>query len=376
MANGITLKLLIGPAVAVPVSEPILAALTDVQVVSASGEEPSGFELRFTVSRRSSLHTLFLVAGGAMPPIVRVIVAVTVRGTQTVLMDGVMTEQSMAPGPDASHATLSLRGTDLSAVMNLIDFSGLPYPAMPLFARVALIIAKYTPLGIIPLVIPPIVSDIPIPTNQIPQHRGRDLAYLRYLARRSGYVFYVEPGPALGTSTAYWGPEIKIGAPQPALNVDMDALTNVESLEFRVEKDRKTTPLVRIQEEKSKAPIELPIPDISPLNPPLGRIPPLPPIVAPVEGTDQASPLTAVMMGLAEASRTSDAVFGSGTLDVLRYGRVLKARQLVGVRGSGEAFDGLYYVSKVTHRIRRGEYKQTFELKRNGLVSTVPVVPV
>jgi hypothetical protein len=82
------------------------------------------------------------------------------------------------------------------------------------------------------------------------------------------------------------------------------------------------------------------------------------------------------MMGLAEASRTSDAVFATGSLNVLRYGRILKARQLVGVRGAGPAFDGLYYVKSVTHSIKRGEYKQSFELARNGLLSTVPkVVP-
>jgi len=126
----------------------------------------------------------------------------------------------------------------------------------------------------------------------------------------------------------------------------------------------------------SGVPLELPIPDITPLNPPLGLIPPLPVRIEPVKGTDQASPLTAVMMGLAEASRTSDSVFGSGTLDVLRYGNILKSRKLVGVRGAGMAFDGLYYVSKVTHNIKRGEYKQSFELKRNGLISTIPVVPV
>ena len=40
------------------------------------------------------------------------------------------------------------------------------------------------------------------------------------------------------------------------------------------------------------------------------------------------------------------------------------------------AFDGLYYVSSVTHNIRRGEYKQSFTLARNGLVSTLPQVPV
>jgi len=239
MGNGINLKLMIGPAFPVPVPEPVLAALTDVQVASASGEEDSGFELKFTLSKRSILQTLFLISGGAMPPLVRVVIAVNYRGVDTVIMDGLMTEQSVSPGSNPGQSVLTLRGTDLSAAMNLIDFSGLPYPAMPLFARVALVLAKYAALGVIPLVIPPIVTDVPVPTDQIPAHQGKDLEYVRYLAHRCGYVFYVEPGPAIGISTAYWGPEIKIGLPQPALNVDMDAFTNVESLHFRVEKDKK-----------------------------------------------------------------------------------------------------------------------------------------
>jgi hypothetical protein len=62
-------------------------------------------------------------------------------------------------------------------------------------------------------------------------------------------------------------------------------------------------------------------------------------------------------------------------LNVLRYGRILKARELVGVRGAGLAFDGLYYVKSVTHNIKKGEYKQDFQLARNGLISTLPKVP-
>ena len=78
------------------------------------------------------------------------------------------------------------------------------------------------------------------------------------------------------------------------------------------------------------------------------------------------------MIGLAKAARWAEAVTGTGSLDVLRYGRLLKARQLVGVRGVGPAFDGLHYVTSVTHKIKRGEYKQSFELSRNGLISTLP----
>jgi hypothetical protein len=47
----------------------------------------------------------------------------------------------------------------------------------------------------------------------------------------------------------------------------------------------------------------------------------------------------------------------------------------VGVRGAGLAYDGLYYVKSVTHDLKRGEYKQSFTLTRNALVSITPVVP-
>ena len=59
----------------------------------------------------------------------------------------------------------------------------------------------------------------------------------------------------------------------------------------------------------------------------------------------------------------------SGTLDVLRYGRLLKARRLVGVRGAGIAYDGLYYVQSVTSTLKRGEFKQSFDAdaQRPGL---------
>jgi hypothetical protein len=60
---------------------------------------------------------------------------------------------------------------------------------------------------------------------------------------------------------------------------------------------------------------------------------------------------------------------------VLRYGGILQARQLVGVRGAGLAFDGLYYVESTKHQLKLGEYKQSFTLKRNALVSNVPAVP-
>ena len=374
MANGIHLTLMAGPAVPVPVPQSVLDALTSVKVTTTAGEA-NGFQLAFTLNNRSPLQTFFLLSGGAMLPILRVVIVVTVNGKAEVLMDGVVTNNEITPGADPGHSTLTLTGKDLTQVMDYIDFSGFPFPAMPPEARVALILAKYAVLGIIPMVIPSVLIDVPIPTDRIPTQSGKDLAYIKALADEVGYVFYLDPGPAPGVSVAYWGPEIKVGAPQPALTINMDNQTNVESLTFRFDGDKKTLPIVFVQNPQTRIPIPIPIPDITPLNPPLGAVPPIPKNVTMITETAKYSPLRGALIGLAKAAKTSDAVFGSGTLDVLRYGRVLKARQLVGVRGTGLAFDGLHYVKSVTHNIKRGEYKQSFTLTRNGLVSTLPNVP-
>jgi hypothetical protein len=260
--------------------------------------------------------------------------------------------------------------------MDLIEIPGIPYPAMPPSVRVLAVLAKYAALGVIPLVIPSILDIPPLPMQKIPQQKGSDYEYVKLLASQAGYVFYLEPGPTPGTSKAYWGPEIRIGEAQPALTTNMDALSNVEQLSFRFDKEQKITPLVYFQESTTKAPIIVPIPDVTPLNPPLGLVPPLPPKLVQLKDTAHLGPIQALMAGISYAAQHSDSVFGDGSLDVAKYGRLLKSRQLVGVRGAGTPFDGLYYVKRVTHEIERGSYKQSFSLARNALISTVSTVPV
>jgi hypothetical protein len=107
--------------------------------------------------------------------------------------------------------------------MTYLPMDGLPFPAMPLNVRVMAILAKYMVLGIVPLVIPPLITDVSLPTEQIDRQNGNDLDYIKCLAESVGYEFYVDPGPLPLQSTAYWGPSLRIGAPQPALNTNMDA---------------------------------------------------------------------------------------------------------------------------------------------------------
>lgn len=374
MLKGINLQLYVGPLVPIPASRAVMDALTDVEVTIRDVDR-SGFQLSFTLSTNSPLHTIFLLAGGSPIPILRVVIVAIFNGSPNVLIDGVVTNTQILPGADGRHATLSVTGEDLTVLMDKIDFSGFPFPALPAEGRVALLLLKYAVLGILPLVIPSILIDVPIPVTRIPSQKGTDLAYIKALAANVGYVFYIDPGPRPGLNVAYWGPQIKVGIPQPALNIDMDAHTNVETLSFTFDNHLNAIPTVFWYEEKSKIPVVIPIPPITPLNPPLGLIPPIPTRLEPVsDDLSKRSLLEAIMIGVGKASQWAEAVTGRGDLDVVRYGHILKARQLVGVRGAGLAYDGLYYVKSVTHKIKRGEYKQSFELSRNGLISTVPRV--
>jgi hypothetical protein len=371
--ESVVLNLLIGPAVPVPAPREAIEALESAEVnVSARG--PGGFQLTFRAPPRSPLVTGLLLAGGGLPPLLRAVVALTIGGRVEVLIDGVVTNHQFSTGSRGAPGTLTLTGSDLTAAMDWVRFDGMPYPAMPVEARVALILAKYAALGVVPVIVPRVLADVPNPLNRIPRHQGTDLKYLSSLAASAGYTFYLEPGAVPGSSLAYWGPERKLGAPQASLNVDMDVHTNVESLSFRFNNEARTQYVVMVQEPLTKLPIPIPIPDVSLVNPPLGLVPPLPKRFEVLESAN-LDPIEAALRGLGKQARSAEAVTAGGSLDVLRYGRVLRPRRVVGVRGAGDAFDGLYFVESVNSTIRPGEFKQGFQLSRNGLVSTVPRVP-
>jgi hypothetical protein len=174
---------------------------------------------------------------------------------------------------------------------------------------------------------------------------------------------------------AYWGPQIRVGIPQPSLNVNMDSWTNVETLNFRYQPQSSVLPIVFIQDQTTKIVLPLPIPPVTPFNPPLGLAVPIPQKVEQLKKTAKLPIAQALMLAMAKSVENADMVTGDGTLDVLRYGQVLRARSLIGVRGAGIAFDGMHFVDSTTHKLKPGEYKQSFVLKRNALISNLPLVP-
>ena len=370
MLRGIHLTLLIGPLVPIPAPQSVMDAVASVQVTS--GKDQSGFQITFAVSKKSPLLTTMLPAGYLDPMVTRVIIIVTLGGIPNVLMDGIVTRQEVQPSNEPGQSTLTVTGEDLSVLMDVVQkiFS---YPAMPEVAQIYTALAPYASFGVVPVAIPPIISVLRIPTKGWDTQFTTDLQFIKSRASDCGYVFYVEPGPLPGQSIAYFGPDIRIPVPQPALNVNMDAHSNVESLSFSLDGLAKKVRIFTILDPIThKIPIPIPAPNVNAFKPPLGLRPTPPAKIEFADDVAQMDPTEAARSILAYFMNNSEAISGNGTLDVMRYGRVLRSRMLVGVRGAGLAYDGLYYVDSVTHNIKRGEYKQNFSLSRDGLISNTP----
>lgn len=374
MLDGVHLTLMIGPlAVPMPAPLPLMEALQSVQV--NSGRNGSGFQLTFTVGKLSLIQTVLLPSGALDPMSTRVVIAVTMSGMPQVIMDGVVTQHQLSPSNDPGQSTLTLTGEDLTVLMSVVEMT-IPYPALTDKAKVESIISRYALFGIVSH-----VTDLPLdpPRNINDGYETQthtDLDYLMHLAGNCGYTFYLKPGRLPTQSTAYFGPDISDFVPQPALSVNSDWATNVDSLSFTLNGTSKQMTIITILDPiTGKIPIPVPLPSINILKPPLGArlIPP----VRLLFSNEMAglTPEETAKRAFGLAREGSDSVSASGSLNVIRYGSVLSARGLVGVRGAGITYDGLYYVESVTHNIKRGEYKQSFTLSRDGMISLTPVLP-
>ena len=376
MLKGIKLTLLMGPGIAVPVPKPVLNSLKSVQV--NAGKLHSGFQLQFRIGKKNPVLNTLLQSNFFEPITTRVVIVVTFQGFPHVLFDGIVTNQELSPSNEVGESTLIITGDDLGAAMDLVEYT-MTYPAMPDVAKVNMILAKYAALGVVPAVMPAIVPVVHSPTSKNEsQTHATDKAYIRQLAARNGYVFYIQPGPLPGQSIAYFGPDINIPKPQSALSINFDSFTNTESLTFSMDGMAKKIKLFTILDEATgKIPIPIPVPGINPLKPPMGLKPPSIGKLITADESSKLSPAEAarnIIGFLNQESNTS--ITANGSLDVLEYGQLLRSRMLVGVRGAGIAYDGLYFVDTVTHTINEGSYKQSFTLSRDGTISNQTTVAV
>jgi hypothetical protein len=352
----------------VPTPRPELADALDSVEVTNDTESGDGFQLTFTVGK-GILGGYDVLDSGALDIMNRVWIAVVIGIVPQMLIDGIVTRHDLRPSDEPGRSTFTVTGTDVSVQLDLEEKNA-PFSNQPDFVIVTQVLLGYPEYGLVPQVAP--TTDVPIELQRIPRQHETDLAFVRRAAERNGFVFYVEP-VTFGVNKAYWGPVIRAGIPQPAITLGLGPEDNCRSLTFSND---------GLAGESASGTFVEPITKISIPLPPLPalRLPPLAASPTPtarrtlLRDTGNEDPIQTALSSVAAATRAPEAVRGTGEVDTARYGSVLRARGIVGVRGAGRTYDGFYFVRSVTHSIRKGSYTQSFTLSREGTGAMLPVV--
>lgn len=370
---GVHLTMLIGKTIPTPAPVQLSEALKDVNV-SHNDQGSSGFQISFHIGRSGllDLTDYALLRNSLLQPFNRVILLVRFALVPEVLIDGIITNIQMNPNDQPGASTLTITGEDVSVMMDL-EQKNQSFPALSDYLKVLKIIGAYAAdYGLIPP-FPPLDISPMTPVNPLEQldqqpRNMTDRGYVQELADRYGYVFYVTPGPIPLVNKVHWGIPERLTFPQPALSVNMGSASNVKSINFSYDalkpqkvsykKDEETTAainspsfthLVPLARDRAEARKEISLTGFS------GEL-----------AKKQAQ-------GMVDSSFDS-VITANGELDALRYERLLKPRGLVGLRGVGDTYDGLYYVKNVSHRISKGSYSQSFTLTREGTGTLTPFI--
>ena len=277
-----------------------------------------------------------------------------------VVFDGYISHVSCRANDEGANMIVEIRGVDASYHMNQEEktriWRGKTYEAIA-----AEIFRDYQ--------FKPVVAEAPAggePPLQVAQ-RGTDHRFLRELARRRGYEFYVLGG------NAYFRPPDLTGKPQKVIAVHFGEQTNCSNLRFESDGTAPTVAQVSyfdamegsattdVAEESG-----LPALGTKPLSDLRGAIR-MPQARRIARGLGFHSGAQAAEYAAGMLRRNGWWVTAQGSLNGLRYGRVLRSRKLVTVKGAGPNYNGDYYVRKVQHRLAARTYEMQFELARNAL---------
>lgn len=359
---GIRLQLLIGrPEVPQPAPYEVVDSLISLSVTN-NDRQRDGFQMEFSLGKDSLLE-YSLLRNGILDFPNRVIIMVIFGALPQVLIDGIIADLQVIPSNEPGRSTLQVTGEDISVKLDFEE-QNRTYPNQKDSDIVETILKD---AGFMPQVTE--TKDTPSHTERVPTQQCSHLKFIRYLSQRNGFIFYVEPTNVPGTNIAYWGPEKREGSPQqPALSMNMGAQTNVDTpINFHFNALGLAEPEISIIDPFTKRAIQIPLPNS--LLPALTARPARPLRKTIARDTANLSFSQALLKAATGATESSDAIEAKGKIDAVRYGRALRARRLVDVRGAGQSYDGTYYVKEVVHHIQRfprGEYTQSFTLTREG----------
>jgi hypothetical protein len=367
----IELALRIGDGWPDPAPAALMRALRKVEVTQKD-EAPSGFQLSF-LAEADGDGDFTAVSDELLQPFSRVLVRVGVDGVPTTLIDGYITHQQYMPSNGPGDSTFVVTGEDISVKMDLLELSR-EFPAFADAVTVAEVLAPYLVLGIVPEIVPSLTSIIPL--EFVPQQDGTDRCVLKLLAQQNGHVFYVTPTDVPFLNVAYWGPPQRWGSPSAIIDVAVGAASTADGLQAEYDALAPYLPLPVLTTQSMRFPALASQPALGP-----GTFLGLD-VKHQLWRQDSYDPVRANLKAQAMTDASTDAVVTvSCDVSPVRLGTVVTAPGLVGVRGTGDSYDGLYYLKSATHTINllhdeQWNYTQSLVMTREGVGTTTQTLEV
>lgn len=346
-----------------PMPLPYFQALRDIEIETSVGQA-SIFRLHFELSR-NLFGDYDALAFDIFRPLLPVKISIAAGlPLPQVLINGYIRDVQLAAGSEPGASRLEVVGMDALGTLMANNQQPFPWPNLSESDIAAAIFSKYAMLPLIdPL--PPTRTVLDTTTTQ----HIYDAPFLFALARSNSFELYVQPDPFLGSDVGHLHRPY-LGAPaQGVLSIDFGSQSNL--LSFSVSNDLlKPTSVVGASIDLNT---RAPIPSIGAastdlpmgLEPSLYRV--LPPPVAREGYACAANPSEAQLRALAETTASSRNISAQGEVDGIKFARPLRVGLPILVRGAGRQNSGLYYVSSVTHRISRDDYRQSFTAWRNAV---------
>jgi hypothetical protein len=193
-----------------------------------------------------------------------------------------------------------------------------------------------------------------------------DLNFIRMLARRNGYLFWVRADATLA-ETAYFKPaQLDAVADAPLLTINLEN-PNMRAFDITWDVEGPTSVIATAYDGAAKTTIDgsgVPPPTTFPGDVPLSTI------VSEVRSTSviaavaDVGDLTGRAAGVLDDS--SWFVQATCTVSAQEVGAVIHAHTLVNVDGAGTRFSGSYFVAAARHVMNNDDHLMTLTLVRNG----------
>lgn len=347
-------------------------------VVTQGETSPQSFQIQFSDDYSlSEFQDIPVVKANELGIGERIKIHARVNATKRTLIYGVITRVTYTPPGKDDGGHYTIEGEDISYFMDLIDVTR-TYPFTIDFAMVGVILAPYcATFSMIPDIKESLSGIVDLLTT--PTQNGTDRQIVQQLAAAHNFIFCIRHEGSSSTPKAYWGKRPYDDAPQAPLVAAYAGGGNIKSLQFSFDGTSSQRHWGIFENKETE--IIIPFATVTSLSGiDYAARPALTSSAAITaknklfcQGGKNIPQSMAQMQNRTDAS-TEAVVTGQGKLDAFSYGSILVAPGVVELAGAGATYDGMYYVSQVTHHVTRESYEQDFTLSREGIGTTLQSV--